>query len=287
MNLVGKIFTVLILVMALVFMAFAVAVYATHKNWRDIVMLPRDQAKGGQAAGLKYQLEDARARNKDLKDRRDNMEEELAKEQLAARNALLKLKEEYKKQQADNAALQEELKTVNQEKLQAITSLGTQQQTNLKLRGEVDKLREEIRQAQKERDDKMAELIAATDQRLQLENELRRAKDLQTRTAADLAKALEVCRRFKLNPDPAAYVNADVDGVVTAVQGTGLIEISLGSDDGLNKGAYLRIFRADGSMYLGRAQVLQTAPDKSVCKVIERKGAITKGDRVSSGINDK
>ena len=36
MNLVGKIFTVLILVMSILFMAFAISVYATHRNWKDL-----------------------------------------------------------------------------------------------------------------------------------------------------------------------------------------------------------------------------------------------------------
>ena len=36
MNLVGKIFIVLILVMSLVFMSFAVVVYATHHNWKEV-----------------------------------------------------------------------------------------------------------------------------------------------------------------------------------------------------------------------------------------------------------
>ena len=86
---------------------------------------------------------------------------------------------------------------------------------------------------------------------------------------------------------PQAYCSG-IEGVVFTVQG-GLLEISIGSDDGVSKGAWLRIFRADGSMYLGKAQVLQTAPDKSVCKVLPetRKGVITKGDRVSSGIDDR
>ena len=35
MNLVGKIFVVSILVMSVLFMAFAMAVYATHQNWRE------------------------------------------------------------------------------------------------------------------------------------------------------------------------------------------------------------------------------------------------------------
>ena len=38
MNLVGKIFVVLILVMSVLFMAFAMALYATHRNWREMVI---------------------------------------------------------------------------------------------------------------------------------------------------------------------------------------------------------------------------------------------------------
>ena len=40
MNLVGKIFIISIAVMSLVFMSFALAVYATHKNWRDAISNP-------------------------------------------------------------------------------------------------------------------------------------------------------------------------------------------------------------------------------------------------------
>ena len=35
MNWLGKVFVVLILIMSLVFMGLAMAVYATHKNWKD------------------------------------------------------------------------------------------------------------------------------------------------------------------------------------------------------------------------------------------------------------
>jgi len=38
MNLFGKILIMLNLLMSLVFMGFAVAVYSTHKNWKDVVM---------------------------------------------------------------------------------------------------------------------------------------------------------------------------------------------------------------------------------------------------------
>ena len=39
MNLVGKILVVLVLIMSICFMAFAVAVYATHKNWQETLTL--------------------------------------------------------------------------------------------------------------------------------------------------------------------------------------------------------------------------------------------------------
>ena len=60
MNLVGKIFIVLILVMALVWMGLSVAVYAAHKNWKDHVENP--------TTGLNKQLEEAKARTQQLKD---------------------------------------------------------------------------------------------------------------------------------------------------------------------------------------------------------------------------
>ena len=40
MNLVGKICLFATLVMSIVFMSFAVAVYATHQNWREAIERP-------------------------------------------------------------------------------------------------------------------------------------------------------------------------------------------------------------------------------------------------------
>ena len=41
MNWLGKVFVVLILIMSLVFMGLAMAVYATHKNWKEIIEGPK------------------------------------------------------------------------------------------------------------------------------------------------------------------------------------------------------------------------------------------------------
>ena len=55
MNLLGKIFTVLIFVMSIVFMSLSLMVFATHKNWKQaaIGVNPKNP-------GLKMQLEQER-----------------------------------------------------------------------------------------------------------------------------------------------------------------------------------------------------------------------------------
>ena len=62
MNLVGKIFVVFIFVMSLVFMAFAMAVYTTQQNWREVVMLAGQSRARARRSACKYQLEKSQAR---------------------------------------------------------------------------------------------------------------------------------------------------------------------------------------------------------------------------------
>ena len=71
-------------------------------------------------------------------------------------------------------------------------------------------------------------------------------------------------------------------GKVLAVNQNDLLEVSLGSDDGLRAGNTLEVFR--GSSYLGRVQVLTTQSDRAVAKVLPdyKKGVIQKGDDVAT-----
>jgi hypothetical protein len=63
----------------------------------------------------------------------------------------------------------------------------------------------------------------------------------------------------------------------------GLIEVSLGSDEGLRRGHKLDVYRLTGG-YLGRAEVVDTNPDRAVARIIPefRQGIIRKGDRVAT-----
>ena len=68
-----------------------------------------------------------------------------------------------------------------------------------------------------------------------------------------------------------------------------LVEISLGSDDGLKKGHEMSIYRAGSKggpqpRFLGKIVIVKTEPDKAVGQVIEgsRNGVIQKGDNVTT-----
>src|SRR5687767_4905979 len=86
MNLLGKIFTVLIFIMSLVFMSFAVAVYATHTNWKELVT--NTEASPGKPLGLKRQLEQLTEQKRDLERQIELVKNALAKEKAARTSAL-------------------------------------------------------------------------------------------------------------------------------------------------------------------------------------------------------
>lgn len=288
MNLLGKIFTVLIFVMSLVFMSFAVAVYSTHKNWREMVMRPREEAGPGKPLGLKYQLEDARKLVQELQDRISRLETELSNEKTARQNDVSKLKTELDDMIRKNQDLEQQIKTVTTEKNQATQALGEVTALNKSLLDETTDLRQKWMAALKERDDISSRLTTASVQLLQSEAELKRLKEQLLQVNKQYTDALAVLQLFGLNADPEYYKVATVQGVVTAVRSNGLVEISIGSDDGVRKGGLLRVIRADGTMYLGQIEVLETQPDRAVCRIVPgtQQGAVQPGDKVRSDLND-
>ncbi len=283
MNLVGKIFVVLIFVMSLVFMSFVVAVYATHTNWKEVVTAPE--------TGLDAQLKTAKQQSQELKDQLTKLEGELAKETTSKREALAKLETENDELRRERDRLEKELADLQVRQREAIAAMDATQKSLANLRQEVDALRTNIQTAQKERETAFTELVKTTDQLHQTANELTVLKARNVQLSEQLADAVAVLNKHDLKPIPALYegVPDDVKGLVAAVTGNGMMELSIGSDDGLQKGHKLEVYRkADGqSKYLGRIEIVQTQPDKAAAKVLPeyQQGAIQAGDRVAARLN--
>lgn len=287
MNLLGKIFVGLILVLSVVFMGFSVAVYATHKNWYDAIYR-KAPGPHGEPIGLQIQLDEKKKQYENLQAQFNSLQAELATEKAMRRQQLAKLQDEKSTLDKEyNRLAQQEADLIQREKDAAANVKTAQATLDSKLQ-EIDLLRKEIDDARQARDDRFQEVVKLTDDLHQAEGEAARLKERSLYLGEQIAKANNVLMRNGLSAEmPLDGTPPKLDGIVLASGANGMVEISLGSDDGVAKGNTFEVFRAATSKYLGRVEVLQVLPDKSVAKIIPeyRKGPIAKEDRVATRLD--
>ncbi|HUY36660.1 MAG TPA: hypothetical protein VMV69_28255 [Pirellulales bacterium] len=283
MNLVGKIFVVLILVMSLVFMGFAVAVYATHKNWMDAIN--RTEASEGKPLGLKQQLANAQAQRKDLAEQIENMKNESKSLELERQATLKSLQSKMTELQQDRDDLKNNEAKLSQNERQAVQgNLQAQNMLDAAL-AEIDTLRKNIFEAYAQRDTTFKNSVALTDQLIEKESEVERLKANRIGLLSQILKFKDRADKQGLDINaPVGNIPPKLDGIVLASRSNGLVEISLGSDDGMQRGHEAFIARGQGgeSKFVAKIEIVKTTPDKSVGKVIPsyKKGPIERGDRV-------
>lgn len=275
MTLLGKSFTVVIFLLSLAFMVLALAVNASHRNWRDLVLGP-----GGYSA----RIEAIVAENEQLEDAQTRARASLSREQVARRTALAALQTQLDQLQNDiqqriasAQKLEAELSNLAQldriraEELQALTDANT-------------KLREQVRTEQENRDSLFAETLVLQDSlnealgvRLELET---RNQNLQS----ELTRFREVAdyKGIDINA-PLDGAPPERNGVVLVInRSKGLAEVSIGEDDGLRSGHELDVTR--DNRYIGRLRVLKLSPNRAVAQIMKNysEGFIEEGDRVDT-----
>jgi len=288
MTLLGKIFTVLIFIMSMVFASFAVAVYATHRNWRDEVMREADEVKPGQMVGYKEQLKTAEEKYEQLSEEKRTLEDQLAMEQAARRQALAGLEARRRSLEAQVAALETRNAELTQSNREAITRVATAEDKVVAIKDEVAALRTRNQTVQTDRDSLLVKVRELTDNIHMSRSVRANLEERRNQLAVELSKRKEVMDRHGISADePADATPPKIEGVVTAVSKSGLIEISIGSDDGLRIGHTVEVF--DGKSYGGRAEVIKTTPDRAVGKIIKeyQKRDLKKGDNVATRLGNK
>jgi len=119
-----------------------------------------------------------------------------------------------------------------------------------------------------------------------MEGNLKTLKEYNDGLLVQNGKMAKVMRRFEITVDtPLDNRPPRVDGYVTAVSDKNLIEISIGSDDGLRKHHFMEVYRKNS--YVGRVEIVKVEPDRAVAKIIPefRRGIIKKGDRVATKLS--
>jgi hypothetical protein len=284
MTFIGKIFTVAILVMSVVFMSFSVVVFATHKNWKMLVT--NDTPTEKYDLGLVHQLDNLKETNNTLRNELDNIKNQLAVEQAARRHRIGVLETKLAESESRLSDKEAELRALQAAEGEAAEALKLAELTVSSLRGEVQGLRDEIRQVQTERDVFFMRVVDLTDKVNAAAGLEKVLEERQVQLLAQISQYKRVMDKLGVNPAMSVEgIPPKLDGIVLAVGSKNLIEISIGSDDGLKTGHGVEVFR-DNS-YLGHAVVLKTDPDRSVAQIDEKsqRGLIKVRDRVATKLS--
>ncbi len=280
MTTVGKILVVLHLVLSVMFMAFAGAVYTAQTNWKEATKKAKDELARSKTTIGNITAE----RDKDLADAADK---------------IARLTTENQKLSGQGTALSTQVAALDSE--------------NRQLRKEVDQQRDfaaltttEAIERKKEADlqrDVNSQLFASRETLVKNRNETedkRFSLDVQLQQVSDKYEQLlndyKITKSFlaskKLTTDPKEMIvqtapPPPVDGLITEVRKSDkssqeLVEISIGSDDGLVNGHKMTI--SNGSKYIGVVRLTMVQADKSVGTVVERAKNMTvhAGDKVST-----
>jgi uncharacterized protein YhaN len=270
-------------------MTLAMVVYAMNRNWREYAVNEKEEPN--KPLGLIPKLRIEKALNEKLTHDLAKLKEQLDTEKSTRQQAATKLENELDQAKKARAELEKLLANLEREKRDAVAAMDATQKNTTAYRQELDKLRTDVLQSQQDRDAHFKRVVELTDQLNEAVNEKELLRNRMGDLAKDLAKEKEA-RRWADGPDPNSNFKDKapprVDGVVTAALEGGLVEISLGSDMGIRKGHQLEVFRMAGGQntYVGRVEVVQTSPDKSVCKFDPKfqNSNVMVGDRVASKI---
>ena len=282
MTFVGKILVLVILAFALFFLALSTVVFTATSNWQGAytgVTKERD--------ALNQQLNTAKT--------------ELETQQAALQKEVADREAQVGALQATGAQLDEQIQGLQTE----TTSLRTQveeaqrtSQTNVQIAQsttqEAAQLREQFQAAQKVANDYAAQQSQLNEQIFLLQRQL----DTASQNNEDLRDAVANYQNYLqsrgLPSDPeqvrlaadGTTVSPDIEGRVLRVEARGeLIEISIGSDDGVVAGQEYSIYRTgDTPQYIAKIRITLAEADTAVARVTEsylgRK--VKEGDNVSS-----
>ncbi len=282
MTLLGKSFSAVILILSAVFMVLALAVNASHRNWRDVVLT----GVNGQP-GLKAQVEQRSRENEQLTNEKNDLLTDLAFEQAARRTALAalqtqldQLKTDLQSSEASVQQLTAQLTVLSQ------TDLSRAQELE-RLTAENARLRTQVRTEQQDRDTLFTQTLELTDQMNKLRGFKQQLEERNLQLMAQVTRFEEVIEAKGID------VNEPLDGAPPERNGailqidrpSQLVLVSIGYDEGLREGHLLEVTRR--GRYVGKLKVRNTEPDRAVAEILEDYSELIlqEGDRVDTTLD--
>ena len=277
MNLLGRLFIVLIFIGSIMFMSLSIALYATHTNWRE------------RATKLDQDLKQRTQELAELRKQKEAMESALTLEikSQVNRNVALAMKVRQLTQDIANADV--ELTRLNDERAMQVATVESALEETGQLRARHERMTQAYNDAQKEWMEMSTELVKRMDESHGLAIQVANYQTAGAQLAKDYTDVVKILRSLGVtNVDPTLYTSqppAGIRGAVTEVRPGGFVEISIGSDSGLVKGHHLDVVRhREGrSSYIGKVEITNVTADRAVAKIMPefRKGVVQRGDEVT------
>lgn len=270
MNLMGKIFTLLIFFMSITFLVLAVMVGASHRNWKEIAAANKDKAN--LAAD---RLEQVRSASNESK-RKLNAEQVSRTHQFAQ---LYSAKAVAEKRLNERAVSHSNLETQN-------TNLTVQIDIANQLLKERDLTIDQLKSDNKSLTENVATqrqaVVALTTQMFDLNGQIRALEQSSQDLSSLVAQQSRVMKASGVAvTDLTDQIPKPLEGLVTR-HVDGFIAVSLGTDDGLRVGHSLDVYRED--RFVGRAEVTRTEHNISAARLLPEyeRALVRRGDYVTT-----
>ena len=276
MNLLGRLFIVLIFIGSIMLMSWSIALYATHKNWR------------AESASLQEKLDAETRKYNTLRTQKNDMVSALELEigSQALRNVALRERVDLLIQENDTARRElAELTRQRDEQTALVANLTGETQ---ELRARLEKENAALLTAQYSWVDMSTELVKHMDQAQSLAIQNAALRAMAAQLAKDYSDMVEVARAHDWSGDPALYASqppAGIRGTVTEIRPGGFIEISIGRDSGLVRGHQLDVVRHRNgrSSLIAKVEITDVAVDRAVARIMPefRRGNVQRDDEVT------
>lgn len=263
MTFVGKILVIVIMIFALLFLALSGVVFMTEQNWK------------GKSEALQKTI--------------SKLNTDVASAKTEATNAQATLKSAVEAAKREREGLDKQIGLIQQESNQ-------RQDEITKQRTAVETAQENVRRSQQEAEarikerDTALETLRATQlqanefklQNVKLTDDIRvlkRQLDTAVSNNRNLRDRVAIQQNTldKAGILPAQYSKdtrliPDVEGVVTRIDAAQKhVEISIGSDDGVEPGMELFVYRTSPTQeYLGKIQIISSDPDQAAGRIIQK-----------------
>lgn len=271
MNLMGKIFTLLIFFMSICFLVISVMVGASHRNWKEA------------ATDMKAEAAQATNRLNEAKSNTTEKEKLLASERVSRAMQLAHLESQLRVAREQYVAKEAQLRSVTEISQGALAELEEAQNRLKQQDQEVADLKSNNSSLVDDIAGQFSNVRNLTNEKFELQNKITTLTEKEADMVAKLAKTKRVLDRNNLTEDDLTdHIVPKVDGLVVKTENGDLFVISLGYDDGVRVGHVMDVYRRD--KFVGKGTIVKTESDLSAMRINRdfMMDTVREGDHVTS-----